>query len=217
MPLTNTPRRHLLIIAVGYASGVVAFPWLPGPDINPEQSLFARAVMPFFARAVIAFLVPTAALVTCVVADTLSSRVIVGEPQAASAKAVGVILLSTVLFMVVLHGLVLLMVTGFPIARVSPHRLVVVLTGLLFVGIGNVLPRLRPNLVFGIRTRRILDNRLAWERMHRVAAYFLIALGVITVAAGLTLSKSQIPIVLSAAVVAGATVNLAAYRRWTRG
>ena len=157
------------------------------------------------------------ALVTCLVADTLSSRDVFGEPQAASAKAVRVILLCTVLFVVALQGLVLLNVMGFPIASFSPHRLVVVLTGLLFVGIGNVLPRLRPNLVFGIRTRRILENRLAWERVHRVAGYVLAALGVITVAAGLTLSKSQIPIVLSAVVVSGATVNLAAYRRWTRG
>ena len=216
MPLNIIDRRHLLIVAVGYASGLVAFPWLPGPYLDPEQSLVARAVIPFFARAVIAFLVPTAALVTCLVADTLSSRVVVGEPQAASAGTVRVIFLCTVLFMVVLHGLVLLSVSGFPIARFSPHRLVVVLTGLLLVGIGNVLPRLRPNLVCGIRTQRILENRLAWERVHRVAGYSLMALGVTTVGAGLTLSKSQIPIVLSAAVVAGATVNLAAYWRWTR-
>jgi uncharacterized membrane protein len=173
--------------------------------------------MPFFWRAVIAFLMPTAALVTCLVADALSSRVVVGEAQASSAQAVRVILLCTVLFTVVLHGLVLLSVIGIPIASFSPHRLVVVLTGLLFVGIGNVLPRLRPNLVFGIRTRRILENSLAWERVHRVAGYLLTALGVITVGPGLILSKSQIPIVLSAAVVVGATVNLAAYRRWARG
>jgi uncharacterized membrane protein len=217
VPLNVIDRRHLLIAAVGYASGLIAFAWLPGPYIDPEQSLVGRAVIFFFPRAVIAFLLPTAALVACLLADRLSGRVVFGEPQAASAKAVGVILLCTVLFMVVLHGLVLLSLTGFPIARFSPHRLVVVLTGLLFVGIGNALPRLGPNLVFGIRTRRLLENRLAWERVHRVTGHFLVALGVTTVGAGLTLSKSQIPIVLSAAVVAGATVNLTAYWRWTRG
>ena len=61
--------------------------------------------------------------------------------------------------MVGLHGLVLLSLIGFPIARFS-HRLVVVLTGLLLVGIGNVLPRLRPNLVFGIRTGE--SSKTAW-------------------------------------------------------
>jgi len=217
VPLKIIDRRHLLIIAVGFGGGLAALPWLPGPSLDPEQSLFARVVVPFFARAAIAFMLPAAALVTCLVADTLSSRDVFGEPQAASAKAVRVILLCTILFIVSLQGLVLLNVMGFPMASFSPHRLVVVLTGLLFVGIGNVLPRLRPNLVFGIRTRRILENRLAWERVHRVAGYVLAALGVITVAAGLTLSKSQIPIVLSAVVVSGTMVNLAAYRRWTRG
>lgn len=217
MPLNVIDRRHLLIIAVGYTSGLVAFPWLPGPYLDPEQSLFARAVIAFFPRAVIAFLVPTAALVTCFAVDILSRRVGSGEPQAMSARAVRAIVFCTALFMVALHGLILLSLVGFPIARFSPHRLVVVLTGLLLVGIGNVLPRLRPNLVFGIRTRRLLENRLAWERVHRVAGYFLVALGVITVGAGLTLSKSQIPLLLSAAVVVGTTVNVATYWRWTRG
>jgi uncharacterized membrane protein len=217
MTLNIVNRRHFAIIAVGYATGLVAFPWLPGPYLDPEQSLFMRAVLAFFPRAVLAFLVPTAALVTCLVAHMLSSRVASGEVQAASGKAIGKILLSTVSFMVVLHGLVVLSVTGFQIARFAPHRLVVVLTGVLLVAIGNVLPRLQPNLVFGIRMRRLLENRVAWRRVHRVAGHFSVALGVITVVAGLTLSKSQIPLLLSAALVAGAAVNLATYWRWSRG
>jgi hypothetical protein len=217
MPLNVIDRRHLLIIAVGFASGLVAFPWLPGPSLDPEQSLFGRAVIAFFPRAVIAFLVPTAALVTCMIADKLSQRGVSGEPQCASAKAIRVILLCTVSFMVVLHGLVLLSLTGFPIGRFSPHRLTVVLTGVLVASIGNVLPRLRPNPVFGIRTARLLDHRMAWERVHRAAGYLLVALGGITVAAGLTLSKSQIPVVICGALVIGATVNAATYWRWVRG
>lgn len=216
MSLNVTDRRHVLIVAAGFASGLVAFPWLPGPYIDREQSLFGSAVLFLFPRAVIAFLVPTAALVICRVANTLLSRAVFGEPAAASTKAVQLILLLTVLFVVVLHGLVLLSLVGFPIAQFLPHRLVVVLTGLLLVGIGNVLPRLRPNLVFGIRTRRLLENRVAWERVHRVAGYFAVAMGVITVAAGLTLSKSQVPLVLSVALVVGATVNVSTYWKWTR-
>jgi uncharacterized membrane protein len=216
VPLNVLNRRHLAIIALGYASGLVAFPWLPGPLLDPEQSLIARAMLTLFPRAVLAFLIPTAALVTCLVAGTLSSPVVPGEPQAASAEAIRIILLWTISFMVVLHGLVLLSLIGFPIAPFMPHRLVVVSTGLLLIGIGNVLPRLRPNLVFGIRTRRILEHRVAWEHVHRVAGRCLVALGVITAGAGLTLSKSQIPLLLFGALVLGVTANVATYRKWTR-
>jgi uncharacterized membrane protein len=119
--------------------------------------------------------------------------------------------------MVGLHGLVLLSLLGFPISGFPVHRLAMVLFDLLLVGIGNVLPRVRPNTVVGIRTRHLLDDRVAWSRVHRMAGYFLVTLGAIAVGAGLMLSKSQIPLVLGSTFVFGATLNLAAYRRWTRG
>jgi uncharacterized membrane protein len=121
------------------------------------------------------------------------------------------------LFMVALHGLVLLSLLGLTYSRLPAHRVVVVLFGLLLIGIGNVLPRVRPNIVIGIHTPLLLANRAAWARVHRVAGYLLAALGAIAIGAGLMLSKSQIPIVLSSAVVVGAALNLAAYWRWTRG
>jgi uncharacterized membrane protein len=202
-------RSNLVLIAAGYAGGLAAFPWLPGPYLGPERLLVARAA--------IAFVIPTAALVTCVSVETLFSRATSNAPHVASATAIRAVVTMTVLFMVGLHGLVLVSVVGLPISGVPVHRLAVALFGLLLVGIGNVLPRVRPNLVIGIRTRQLRDDRAAWARVHRMAGYFLVTLGTIAVGAGLMLSKSQIPIVLSSAVVLGAAVNLAAYRRWTRG
>jgi uncharacterized membrane protein len=208
VPARRIGRPNLIVIAAGYAGGLAAFPWLPGPYLGPERSLIARAA--------IAFLIPTAALVTCSVVDTLLGGASSDNLHAESAKAVRAVVLFTALFMVALHGLVLLSLLGFFVAFPA-HRLVVVLFGLLLVGIGNVLPRVRPNLIIGIHTRRLLANRTAWARVHRVAGYLLVVFGVTAIGAGLTLSKSQIPLVLSVSVVAGATMNLAVYWRWTRG
>jgi len=207
--IASIGRLNLTLITAGYAGGLAASPWLPGPYFGPEQSLVVRAA--------IAFLIPTGAFVTCAAVETLFSRTTSNAPHLESAKAIRAVSTFTVLFMVGLHGLVLVSLLGFPISGFPVHRLAMVLFGLLLVGIGNVLPRVRPNTVIGVRTRRLLGDQVAWARVHRMAGYFLVALGVIAVGAGLTLSKSQIPLVLSSAVVFGVIVNLAAYRRWTRG
>ena len=209
MPIASIGRLNLTLIAAGYAAGLAAFPWLPGPYFGPEQSLVVGAA--------IAFLIPTAAFVTCAALETLFSRTTSNAPHLESAKAVRAVSTFTVLFMVGLHGLVLVSLLGFPISGFPVHRLAMVLFGLLLVGIGNVLPRVRPNTVIGVRSRRLIGDRVAWARVHRMAGYFLVTLGAIAVGAGLTLSKSQIPLVLSSAAVFGVTVNLVAYRRWTRG
>lgn len=209
MPGGSIGRSNLFLIAGGYAGGLAAFPWLPGPYFGAERSLVVRAA--------IAFLIPTAAFVACVAVETLFSRTTSNAADLESAKAIRAVSAFTALFMLGLHGLVLVSLLGPPISGFPVHRLAMVLFGLLLVAIGNVLPRVRPNTVIGIRTRRLLDDRVAWARVHRVAGCFLVTLGAIAIGAGLVLSKSQIPLVLSSAVVVGATVNLAAYRRWTRG
>jgi uncharacterized membrane protein len=207
MPIMG--RHHLVAIGIGYAVGIAAFPWLPGPYFGPVQSLTIRVA--------IAFLIPTAALVSCLAADMLSRRAHSRIPDTVSLRAVSVVMLCAALFMVALHGLVLVALLGLPVSQFSPHRLVVVMTGLLLLGVGNVLPRIRPNVVIGIRTRRLLEDRTAWARVHRVAGYCLVAIGVITIGAGLALSKYQIPSLVSGAVGVAIAVNVIAYRRWTRG
>jgi len=207
--IASMGRLNLTLIAAGYAGGLAAFPWLPGPYFGSEQSLVVKPA--------IAFLIPTAAFVTCAAVETLFCRTTSNAPHLESAKAIRAVSTFTVLFMVGLHGLVLVSLLGFPIAGFPVQRLAMVLFGLLLVGIGNVLPRVRPNPVIGVCTPRLLGDRVAWARVHRMAGYFLVTVGAIAVGAGLTLSKSQIPLVLSSAVVFGLTVNLAAYRRWTRG
>jgi uncharacterized membrane protein len=48
---------------------------------------------------------------------------------------------------------------------------------LLFIALGNVLGKLRPNYFFGIRTPWTLESREVWMRTHRLAAQLMVAGG----------------------------------------
>ena len=86
--------------------------------------------------------------------------------------------------MIALHVMVLAGMVGMLRGQMLAPRLVVILLGLLFVGIGNLLPRTRPNLVIGIRTSRTLADRGLWMHTHRVGGYVAVGLGIVIVLAG---------------------------------
>jgi uncharacterized membrane protein len=83
---------------------------------------------------------------------------------------------ATLTLLLVVHVVVLLAGLGYavPVAGLTP-----VLVGALFVTLGNVLPRARPNWFFGIRTPWTLSNDRVWARTHRVGGYAMTAAGVV--------------------------------------
>jgi len=52
---------------------------------------------------------------------------------------------------------------------------------LLFVGIGNVLGKVRQNFMFGIRTPWTLSSELSWEKTHRIGGRLFVGAGLIGV------------------------------------
>jgi len=69
--------------------------------------------------------------------------------------------------------------------EVLAPRIISVVMGLSLIAAGNVMPRLRPNLVAGVRTRRILSDPLLWRATHRVLGVAFVSAGAITVLVGL--------------------------------
>ena len=57
-----------------------------------------------------------------------------------------------------------------------------ILTGGLFVVLGNLLGKVRPNWFVGIRTPWTLSSKLAWDRTHRAGGWVFVLLGVLTMA-----------------------------------
>lgn len=74
----------------------------------------------------------------------------------------------------VLHVVMLGAALGYPIAIDTVVPLVI---GALFMVLGNVLPRAKPNWWFGVRTPWTLSNDRVWVRTHRVAGYTMLIAG----------------------------------------
>jgi immunity protein, SdpI family len=164
---------HVLLVAAGYGLGAALYPAIP--DEVP------------LARPMAAFLLPTAAAVTYGLLRGLCTRHPVGEASPDAVATYDAVMLRLILFLMGVHATVLLGLQGMLWGRSWAARIVPVLLGLAMIGIGNLLPRTRPNLAIGIRTARTLADRAQWAHTHRIAGYALVGLGLVVVVAGVAL------------------------------
>lgn len=123
------------------------------------------------------------------------------------------IMYSVMLFMLFLHIIVLRAALGHPVQmmRVMPIGI-----GLLFVVIGNLLPRARPNWFVGIRTPWTLSNDRVWERTHRFGGRVFVAGGLICVLAGLILVQWADVILFTVIAAIAVSVLGYSYLEWKR-
>ena len=99
-----------------------------------------------------------------------------------------------------------------PVGRVVP-----VLVGALFVVTGNVMPRLRANWWFGVRTPWTLSNDRVWARTHRLAGFCMTGAGIVIIIAALALPpRFGIPVLLAATVGAVFAPAVYSYLAWRR-
>ena len=68
----------------------------------------------------------------------------------------------------------------------EPGMIVGVALGMGLILVGNIFPRIRPNPVAGIRTRRTMADPILWARVHRVYGVTWVILGVMVVIVALT-------------------------------
>lgn len=84
--------------------------------------------------------------------------------------------------------------------------------GLLFIGLGNYLPRVRPNFTFGIRTPWTLASEEVWRRTHRASGPVFVAAGITTLIAALfATSLHEIAFAVMLISILGATVFAGVY------
>ncbi len=79
-------------------------------------------------------------------------------------------------FTAIIQVLVLGSALGWPI---EINAAIPVLLGALFLFIGNLLPRIRPNWFMGIRTPWTLSSERVWRKTHRVGGYAFSLAGLI--------------------------------------
>jgi len=202
----NTPLRAIAVIAIGFVAGALAYPKLPGPFL--EQALFARVL--------VAFGLPTTALVIYALFRSLWTHDRIRSGNGAFEATYAAIVFRVLVFVVALHGLVMAQLVGVQLPRTWAMRAVVVLLGLTFVAVGNLLPRTRPNVAVGVRTKRTLANGQLWTQVHRVGGYVTVFWGAVIAVSAIALSGQLLGLVISTAGIASLAILFASYRKYAR-
>jgi immunity protein, SdpI family len=136
------------------------------------------------------------------------------ENYARFREAYEVIVASVLVLLLVVHGIMLAVALGY---HVSVARIVPALVGALFVVIGNMMPLVRPNWWFGIRTPWTLSNDRVWTRTHRLAGYTMTAGGVVMIVAALAVpAQLGVPVLVAVAVASTFGPALYSYLTWKR-
>ncbi len=185
MRLLRSP--HLPVVG-GYALGALALYSLP-QEIPPSWSVPGRGIV-WLGAPMVAFLLPTAVAVTDTLLRGLSVRHPVDITTAVNVLAINeAIMLRFTMFVMGVHGAVLLAMLGLLSGREWVAQIVPLMLGFTMMSIGNLLPKTRPNLAVGIRTRLTLSDRTVWIRVHRAAGYMVVVCGAVIVLSAMTVPR----------------------------
>lgn len=94
-------------------------------------------------------------------------------------------------------------------AAIDVGLIVMLATGVLFVVLGNVMGKLRPNWFVGIRTPWTLSSKRSWTRTHAVGGRVFMIIGAVFIVAGISRAPFAVPV--TAAIAMLGTVYLLAY------
>ena len=134
----------------------------------------------------VAFLLPTAVAVVDMQLRGLCVRHPIDQPGTLAVLAsVDAIVARVAVFVVGVHAAVLAALLGLLAGREWAAHVVPLMLGVTMVSVGNLLPRTRPNLAVGIRTRRTLSDRRYWLTLHRHAGYLVVTCGIVIVLSAL--------------------------------
>jgi uncharacterized membrane protein len=95
------------------------------------------------------------------------------------AGAYNAIRLTLTLFFSCIYVVTVLVALGY---RVNMSTVIGLAMGLLFMILGNVMGKIRPNWFVGVRTPWTLTSKLSWTKTHRLAGWLFILMGLMAVA-----------------------------------
>ena len=117
-------------------------------------------------------------------------------------------------FLAVVMGVVL--VECFRPGTLSVGRVVSALAGLLFLFLGNLMGKVKPNFFLGIRTPWTISDPDVWNRTHRLGGGLFFLCGLATLASALLLPGAVTFWVLMGGVLTAALVPAAMSYLWYR-
>jgi immunity protein, SdpI family len=109
-------------------------------------------------------------------------------------------------FLGLVYGIIHLWIRGY---RPPVSVLVPIFLGALFLLLGSVMGKIRPNWFIGIRTPWTLSSKLSWSRTHRVAGWVFMLEGVCLIMAGVL--RSNVALIATLAVGGAGMVGTIVY------
>jgi immunity protein, SdpI family len=116
-------------------------------------------------------------------------------------------------FLAVLHVAIIGYNLGWSL---SINTVVGVAVGVLFVVTGNVLTRVRPNWIFGVRTPWTLSSDLSWRETHRLAGYLFVVAGLGVAVCGLVRPEALFAAIMVGIIGAALVSVIYSYFAWKR-
>ncbi len=194
-------RKWYPALVVGAAAAASAAVYGRLPERSPVHWNLAGEVDRYGSRLEAALLLPAMMLVLAALIPVLPKI----DPRGANYEkfrpTYHLVMNAVLTFMLVVHGVLLAAALGHP---VPVTRLVPVAIGLFLMLIGNVMPRTRPNWMFGIRTPWTLSSDRVWERTHRMGGYLLLAAGLVTLLSAALPDPRRSGTLMGAAIAAAA-------------
>lgn len=71
-------------------------------------------------------------------------------------------------------------------------NLLVIIFGILFVFMGNMMNKLNKNLVFGIRIPATIRSEKVWNRTHYIGGYGFVICGILTIISGIVFTNPEV-------------------------
>jgi uncharacterized membrane protein len=136
-----------------------------------------------------------------------------GENYARFQGTFAAIIAMVVAFMGLVQVAIVGTALGWPI---SINRVIPLGVGGLFLGLGNLLPRVRPTWFVGIRTPWTLSSDRVWERTHRLGGMLFMISGVVIIAAGFGPQRLLIPAIAAAVVLSAVTPIVYSFVIWRK-
>jgi len=187
---------HYLVVAAGYLFGAIALHAGLPAEISPQWTM--GPIRFWLGAPMVAFLLPTFIAST----DLFLRRLYMRDPEDDRSSshndldAYDAIMLRVGCFVLAVHALVLLRLVGLLDGRAWASRIVPLMLGYTIIAVGNLLPKTRPNLAIGIRTRRTLADRTLWIRIHRSTGYLLVTAGAILILSAIALPRPIGPLMI---------------------
>jgi len=124
------------------------------------------------------------------------------------AGAYNLIRLTITLFLSAIYAVGVLVSLGY---HVDMNTVIGLALGVLFIVLGNVMGKIRPNWFVGVRTPWTLSSKLSWTKTHRLGGWLFIVMGLLAVAWAILQNAWMLGVMIAVDIACGISLVVYSY------